>query len=211
MHASELRTITTFFFFFFCFGFKDWLFWRRLKATENSFITETSSITWKLSLSCHRFWQCTFAFPLATSYWTIKGLLTTRLLCLIVWFTGGQDCPSLCGMMAKMSMQSGSVLCSNLIALLDGVLWRQSWLQKVWGNLQRWIWLCITCNVPLTWHGMGRYQGPLGQMWCPCEEAGLMGGEWLHQKVRAWLSGARSSCSGVATVCIGVKRPVGDV
>lgn len=190
MHLSSEQS------WLFFFWFEDWLFWRRFKATENSFITETSSITWKLSLSCHGFWQCTFAFPLATSHWTIKGLLTTRLLCLIVWLTGGQGSPSLHRMMAK--MQSVSVVCSNLVALLEGVLWRQSWLQKVWGNLQGWIWLCITCNVSLSWHGTGRCQGPLGEAWCHTAAvvAGLTGGGWLLQKVWAWLSGARSSCSG---------------
>lgn len=158
-----------------CIWFKGWLFWRRFRATENSFITATSSLNWNLLPLYHGFWQSTFAFSLVMSHWTIKGLLTTPLLFLTVWLTGGRDCPSLCRMMAKMLMQSGSVLHSNLVALLEDVLWRRSGLQKVQGSLQCCIWPCVTCNVPHTWHGIGRCQGPLGQMWCPCEMAGLMG------------------------------------
>lgn len=132
--------------------------------------------------------------------------------CMTYWRAG----PSLCRMMAKMLMQTGSLLRSNLIALLEGVLWRQSWLQ-VSDSLQLWIWPCITCNAPLTWHGMGRCQRPLRQMWCPCEVSRLMRREWAATPeglgLTSWcweqqLRGGNSQCWCEERAVRGVEEPV---
>lgn len=146
------------------------------------------------------------------SHWTVKGLLTTRLLCLIVWLTGGQDLP-FAEWWQRCWCKMG--LCCAVTWLL---YWRVFHVDKVdcrrseatsnvgfdhalpamhplpgtaWEDA-RVLW--AKCDVAVKWQGSWGVGG-----WVAVPE-GLGSGQWC-----------RSSCSGVATISAGVKRVVGEV